>query len=71
MFILTSDVGSVEVTLNALGTPVGPFLFPKANGVLVLPGQVGASPGVPVSDISIVNAGSQRATVTVTAIYGS
>jgi len=68
MFVVTSDVANVAITLNALGTPVGPFQFPKAKGVLVIPGLIGA---VPVSDMSIVNSGSQRATVAVTAIYGS
>ena len=59
-----------------VATPDGQTLFvltcsvPKALGVLILPGMVGASPGVPVSDLSIVNNGTQKAVVTVTAIYG-
>jgi len=68
MFVVSCDVASVDITLNSLGVPVGPFNFPKAKGALVLPGQIN---GLPVSDISIENNGTQRATVDVTAIYGS
>jgi len=70
LLLVTCDVSGVEVTLNALGTPVGPFQFPKAGGALLLPGQVGVAPGVPVSDLSIVNNGTQKATISFTAIYG-
>jgi hypothetical protein len=71
LLLITCDVAQVEITLNSAGTPVGPFLFPKAAGFLVLPGQVGTfAVNVPVSDILIDNKGSQRATVSVTAIYG-
>jgi hypothetical protein len=68
MFAMACDVAGVDVTLNALGVPVGPFNFPKAGGVLLLPGTIN---GLPVSDVSIVNSGAQRATVDITAIYGS
>jgi hypothetical protein len=68
LFVLTCDVANVDITLNALGVPIGPFNFKKAGGVLVIPGEIG---GVPVSDISIVNNGTQRATVAITAIYGT
>ncbi|HET6493790.1 MAG TPA: hypothetical protein VFH61_00295 [Thermoleophilia bacterium] len=71
LFFLTIDVAGVEVTLNSAGVPVGPFQFPQAGGPLVLPGQVGAAPGLPVADIQLLNNGTQRATYTVTAIYGN
>jgi hypothetical protein len=70
IFIVTCDVPGVSITLNASGVAVGPFAYSKSAGVLLLPGLVG-SPAVPVSDISIVNSGTQRATFTVTAIYGA
>jgi len=71
LLVITCDVAQVEVTLNTGGVPVGPFLFPKAAGFIVLPGQIGTfASNVPVSDILIDNKGSQRATVSVTAIYG-
>jgi hypothetical protein len=68
LFVLACDVANVDITLNSLGTPVGPFNFKKASGVLVIPGEIG---GLPVSDISVVNNGTQRATISITAIYGS
>jgi len=70
--VVTCDVANVEITLNSGGVPVGPFIFPKANGVLILPGQVGAAPGLPVADVLVNNSvgGTQRASVSVTTIYG-
>jgi len=67
LFLVTCSVSGVDITLNALGVPVGPFNFMKA-GILLLPGTIN---GLPVSDLSIVNNGTQRATVSITAIYGS
>lgn len=68
MFVLTCSVAGVDITLNSLGAAVGPFNFVKAGGVLVLPGTINS---LPVSDISVVNNGTQRATVSITAIYGN
>lgn len=71
LLLITCDVAQVELTLNSGGTPVGPFLFPKAGGFLVLPGQIGTfAVPVAVSDLLITNQSSQRATLSVTAIYG-
>ena len=67
LLLITCDVAGVNITLNSLGAPVGPFNFVTANGVLVIPGQIG---GLPVSDVSINNAGSQRASVSITSIFG-
>ena len=68
LFLLTCDVANVNVTLNSLGVPVGPFNFSKPGAPLMIPGRIN---NLPVSDISIVNNGTQRATVSVTAIYGA
>lgn len=68
IFLLTCDVANVDITLNSLGTPVGPFNFVKQNGALIIPGQIG---GLPVSDVSMTNNGTQRATVSITSIFGS
>jgi hypothetical protein len=67
MVVITCDVGGVNITLNSAGVPVGPFNFTKPGGVLVLPGRIN---NLPVADMSIQNTGTQRATVSVTAIYG-
>jgi hypothetical protein len=67
MLVVTCDVGNVNITLNSLGVAVGPFNFTKPGGVLVLPGRIN---NLPVSDLSIQNAGTQRATVSSTALYG-
>lgn len=64
LFVLTCDVANVNVTLN--GGPV--FNFKKPGGVFILPGTIG---GLPVSTVLIQNTGTQRATLTITAIYGS
>jgi len=66
--LITCDVANVDISLNSAGVPVGPFNFVKPGGALLVPGQVG---GLPVSDVQIVNAGTQRAAVSVTAIFGS
>lgn len=68
LFLLTCDVANVDITLNSLGAAVGPFNFKKAGGVLLIPGTIN---DLPVSDLSIVNNGTQRATISVTAIYGA
>ena len=68
LFLLTCDVANVDITLNALGVPVGPFNFVKAGGNLLLPGTINA---LPVSDLSVTNNGTQRATISITAIYGA
>lgn len=68
LLLITCDVANVNITLNALGVPVGPFNFTKPGGVLVLPGRINS---LPVSDLSIDNTGSQRATISVTALYGT
>ncbi len=70
LLLVTCDVANVSMRLNSLGTPVGPFIFPKAAGPLFIPGQVG-SPAASVSDIEIVNNGAQRATVSISAIFGA
>jgi hypothetical protein len=67
LVLLTCDVGNVNITLNSLGVPVGPFNFTKPGGVLVLPGRIN---NLPVADISVQNAGTQRATISLTALYG-
>ena len=67
LLLITCDVANVNITFNALGVPVGPFNFKKPGGVLAIPGTIN---NLPVSDLSIDNAGSQRATVSVTALYG-
>lgn len=65
LFLLTCDVGNVNITLN--GT-VGPFNFKKSGGVMVIPGQINS---LPVSTILIANNGTQRATVSASAIFGA
>lgn len=67
LLLITCDVGGVNITLNSLGVPVGPFNFTKPGGVLVIPGRIN---NLPVADLSINNTGTQRATISVTAIYG-
>jgi hypothetical protein len=67
MLLVTCDVGGVNITLNSLGVPVGPFNFTKPGGVLLIPGRINS---LPVSDLSINNTGTQRATVSVTVVYG-
>ena len=67
-FLVTCDVANVDISLNSAGAPVGPFNFVKPGGALLIPGQVG---GLPVSDVEIVNGGTQRATVSITAIFGT
>lgn len=70
LMVVTCDLPGVEITLNSAGTPIGPFTFQKANGFLIFPGQVG-SPAVAISDLSINNpSGTQRASLSVTVIYG-
>lgn len=68
LLLVTCDVANVDIRLNSAGVPVGPFNFVKQNGVLVIPGQIN---GLSVSDVEVVNGGSQRATVSVTAIFGT
>lgn len=68
--LITSDVANVAIRLNTLGTPVGPFAFAQDAGPLFLPGQVG-SPAASVSDVEIVNSGTQRAVISISAIFGA
>lgn len=68
LFMLTCDVANVDIMLNSLGVPVGPFNFKKPNGVMFIPGTIN---DLPVSDVSIDNVGSQRATISISSVFGS